>query len=216
MLRLAGPRGLGHEIAPGRETTAELALWKLEQEHGQGLAYRLEVGERDELVRIADELPVEPVQPGVPVLLVQLQMARRMKCDGAAASPVAPDAHGDLLGHRPTRDEDRRLLAEKLCDPALEARYPLAGSVRLAPLVRRRVVGDRLEKLRRRRRAVPGVQEALRPADRRVDAFASGRHASTPAALRIEPLRRRPHRARAWRLSSSVGGKLQAGLPRAR
>ena len=116
-----------------------------------------------------------------------------MERDRADSAALAPDAKRDLLGHRAARHEDGGLLAEQLGDSALEPLDAVALPVLVESLVLLRRLGHRPQPLVGARPAAPRVEEALRPADRRVDAFASGRHASSPGALPIEPLRRRPH-----------------------
>jgi hypothetical protein len=81
-------------------TSSDFPLRQLQQEHFHGLVQPLEVREREELVGIADRLPVEPVKMDISVLLVKLEMAVRMEREGANILAIAPDADCDLPRHR--------------------------------------------------------------------------------------------------------------------
>ena len=99
---------------------------------------------------LADQAAVQPVQPLVALLLVDLQVAGGMEGDGRAALAIAPDAQRDLLRHRPAGHEDRRLVAQDLGDPLLQAADPLALAVGVPPLVGAGRLGDRGQLLAQR------------------------------------------------------------------
>jgi hypothetical protein len=163
---LARPVRLRHEVFPFGQEPSDLPLRQLEEQRCDRLPQRFEVSELDQPVRVADERPVQAVEALVALLLVELEMARGMERDRRAGAALAPDPQRDLLRHRPARHEDRGLLAEEVRNAALEAPQPLALAVAVRAL---RVVGGRrqgVEALPHGGRAVPGVEEALRPRDR--------------------------------------------------
>src|SRR6185503_11333191 len=117
------------ELLPRRELSSDLSLRELDEEHGDGLGERVEVGNRHQLVRGSDERGLEAVELPVCVVLVKLEVTRRMKGDAARARAIAPDPERDLLCHCPARHEDGRFLAEQSGDVALERGDELATAV---------------------------------------------------------------------------------------
>lgn len=104
---LACPARLRHELVPVGQPSSDLSLRQLEEQHRDGLAELLEVGELDQSVGISDERRVQTVEPLVAAFLVELEMARGMERERANPAPVGPDAGGDLLRHRSARHEHR-------------------------------------------------------------------------------------------------------------
>lgn len=95
----------------------------------------LQVGELDQPVAIADQLGPEAVQVRVPGVLVELQVARRVKRHRAHPAPVTVDPERDLLSHRSTRHQHRGLLPEQLGQPSFEGLDHGALAVTVRPRV---------------------------------------------------------------------------------
>ncbi len=160
-----GPFGLGHERVPVRQPAADLALGQLQQQRADRRVQRLEVGELDQPVAVADQLRAEAVQVGVTGVLVHLEVTRRVKGHGVDAAPRAVDPQRDLLGHRPAGHERRRLHSQQRREPALEALDDLALAVGVRPGPGRERVGRRAQQLRGGRRPARGQPALTAPHD---------------------------------------------------
>jgi hypothetical protein len=89
---------------------------------------------------VADQLGAQPVQVLVARVLVQFQMAGRMKRDRVGTARLAMDPQRDLLGHRPAREHGRGLEPQEPRHPFLEGRHQLAVPVLVGPVIRRQRV----------------------------------------------------------------------------
>ncbi len=147
-----GTGDLGDEVVPGREPAADLALRELDQERGERLADRFDVGHGQQLPPVADRPPDQAVEPLIGLVLVQLEVAGRMERDDLPAAPVSVHPQRDLLGHRAARHEHAL--------PACRADRgpPPRGSPRCRPRRIRRQRGLRAEGSPAR----PAPSEALR------------------------------------------------------
>ena len=83
------------------------------------------------------------MQPLVAPLLVALEMAGGVECDGLPRAPVGVDPERRLLGHRARQEEERRFLAEDSGDLGLELLDDATGAV----VVDRRLRRDRPEQI---------------------------------------------------------------------
>ena len=95
----------------------------------EGLVDALEIGQRQQLATIAEWPADQAMQALVGLVLVELEVARRVERDDPAAAAIGMDAQGDLLGHRAARHEDRGGLAQQLADLGLEGRHRAARAV---------------------------------------------------------------------------------------
>ncbi len=109
-----GPAGQLDQLFPGRQLAANLALRQLEQESAQGFAHPLKLVQLHQPVGVPDQDAVEVMELLVALLFVDLQVAFRMEGHIPGSPPVRPDPQGNLLGHRPARHKDRRLLAQQI------------------------------------------------------------------------------------------------------
>ena len=95
----------------------------------------------------------EAVQPLVGLVLVELEVGRRVERDDRPIAPVGVDPQRDLLGHRAARHEDGRRLAEQLANLGLERGDRAAVAVPVLLEVHGRERGDLGEHVRRRAEA---------------------------------------------------------------
>ena len=117
---LASPVDLRDELAPGGEGAAERPLRELEQQRGDRLVHLFKARQGEWFVPRAGRHAEEPVEMLIAALLVGLHVARGMEDDAAALPPIGMHTDRRLLGHRPGREEQRRLLAEQCGDLLLE------------------------------------------------------------------------------------------------
>jgi hypothetical protein len=94
------------------------------------------------------------MQQLVALVLVELQVAGRVKRDVSGVAPVRPDPQRDLLTHRATRHKDGRRLAEQRGDLLLEGRDQRALPITIRRGIWRRVLRQVDEGLPRRPRIV--------------------------------------------------------------
>jgi CDP-diacylglycerol--glycerol-3-phosphate 3-phosphatidyltransferase len=151
-----GPGHLGEQVVPRRQAPAEVTLGQLEQEGGDGLGHRLQVLEGHEPVGAAHRAADEPVQVGVRLQLVGVEVAHRVPQDRAARTRRRVHAQHRSLGHRPARQVDGSGAAEEGRHPGLQLGDDAAGAVG----VRLDVGGDACQQLGRPDRAV-GVDEGV-------------------------------------------------------
>ena len=168
------PLDLGEQVIPFRKPAADLALRQLDQQRPDRRAQRLEILERDQPVTVADQLRFEAVQVGVTGVLVELEVAGRVKRDRACRAPIAVNPQRDLLRHRPARQQHRSRGREQRGDPALESLDVLAFAVVVRPdIVRERRCG-RVQQRRSRTRAALTEPPLALPHDRAPIALCHG------------------------------------------
>src|SRR5260221_9179729 len=126
------PLRLCRQLLPWWQQAADLALRQLEQQRGEWLVNRRQVRACDERSRIAHQPRAQAVQRVVRTLLVEIEMAGRVKGDRSGAAPLAPEAQRDLLCHSAAWHEDRRRLAQHPGDLVLEVLDQLARAVDVA------------------------------------------------------------------------------------
>ena len=119
------------------------------------LVDRLEVLQADQPVRVADDPRAEAVQVRVRALLVELEVACRVERDGADSAPVAPDPERDRLGHGAARQQQGSGRAEQVAHLLLDLGDQPAGAVAVGVTSARGFLGERGQRLPRRRPAVP-------------------------------------------------------------
>ena len=126
---LAGGPDQRHEVVPGRQPATDLTLRQLDEQGGERLADRFEIGQRQQLASLAQRPPDETMQPLIGLVLVELQVARRVERDDSPTASIGMDPQGDLLGHRAARHEDRGGLAQQLADLGLEGGHHATRAV---------------------------------------------------------------------------------------
>ena len=77
---------LGHEVGPFGKATTDLALRKLQQQGADRRMEPLQVGELDQPVAISDQLGLQAVQVSIGGVLMQLEVAGRVKRDRSSAA----------------------------------------------------------------------------------------------------------------------------------
>ena len=187
-LPLARPAGLGDQVVPLRQPSADLPLRELEQQRRQRLGDPLEVGQRDHPVRVADQPAVQSVEQLVALLLVDLEMAGGMEGDACGSSRRSLQIRIAICCAIVPLGMKTAASAPTISgDPRLQPLDPLAGAVAVRPLVLGRRLGDLEQPLAHRRAAVPAVQVAVGAADRGQDALVVGHPPGSITSARAAP-----------------------------
>ena len=97
----------------------------------------LKILELDQPITIADQLRLETMEVRVAAVLVELEMAGRVKCDSTEPTSIAVNPQRDLLRHCAARQQRRGPRAEKPRDAAFKRRHELALAIAVRPGVRR-------------------------------------------------------------------------------
>lgn len=157
---VAGPPELCDKIVPSRQLTADLALGQLDQQRPDPCLHTLQIGEGEQPVAPAHQLGLETVEVCIGCVLVQFEVAGRVKRDRVQPTPVTVDSQRDLLSHRPARHQHSRGLFQDAGDADLKGLDELARSVVVRPFIRTERVGRRPQKVRCRC-ARPGPEPPL-------------------------------------------------------
>jgi len=96
----------------------------------------------------------QTVQEPIAILLVNFEVARRVKRDAVVLRAFGMYAQRNLLRHRATGHEDGRFFAEQCRYALLECRNRVARPVDVGTLVARRTIGNLAQERRDRSRRI--------------------------------------------------------------